>query len=282
MRLNKLETLAIVLIGIIALSTFVVSKAVAEQSPGTPDSQVDSILKETYNNLQGLGYGSEEGSNGAFWNRIISSANWVPNGTVTEADVVKDKTYFDESRQPKTGSLDFPKYADQSLQSRDFRGTDANSTWASWSLTSGTATAGVYKDNRTGLYWSAKQGTGTNEFNRTSCDFFSTIPRGNYTGSDNDCGTSINMCATLSLDANGDSTPETKWYLPTQAELLTAYLDGMYLGANATWTTGDNYWSSTEDKGSSLFAWRTNLNHGNTNSNAKTSTNSIRCVHRDL
>lgn len=281
MKLSRLEVLIVILIAIFGIGTFVVSKAIAEQSPGTPNSGVNSILKETYETLKSLDYGFETGSNGAIWNRIISSANWVPNTGLTEADVLKSKTFYEDSRTIKTGTLDFPLYTDQSLQAKDFRDSNASSTWASWTLTSGAATTGVYKDNRTGLYWSPKQaGIYTNEFTIASCDFFTTTPRGNYNGADPDCGNAINVCANLSLDANGDATPETKWYLPTQAELMQAYLNGIYLGTNPTWVTGDNYWSSTEYN--FTIAWYPNLSNGITSYNNKTSSYSVHCVHRDL
>lgn len=279
MKLSRLEVLIVILIAIFGIGTFVVSKAIAEQSPGTPNSGVNSILKETYETLKSLDYGFETGSNGAIWNRIISSANWVPNTGLTEADVLKSKTFYEDSRTIKTGTLDFPLYTDQSLQAKDYRDSNASSTWSTWSKSN--SSPEVWLDTRTGLYWSPKQtGTYSNEFTIASCDFFTTTPRGNYNGADPDCGNAINVCANLSLDANGDATPETKWYLPTQAELMQAYLDGIYLGANTTWTTGDNYWSSTEN--SITNAWNTNLNHGSTYGSNKTSSYSVHCVHRDL
>lgn len=283
MKLTKLETLIVILTVVIGVGAFVVTRALAEQSAGTPNSLVNSVIKDAYDNLVTLGYGSETGSNGAIWNRLISASTWVPDGTATVADVVVGKTYFDESRTAKTGTLDFPKYEDQSLQAKDYRDGNASTTWSSWSLTSGAATTGVYKDGRTGLYWSATQGaTATNNFNILSCDFFSTVPRGNYTGSDVDCDVSINRCATLELDANGDSILETKWYLPTQAELMTAYLNGISLATNTTWVTGNNFWSSTESQSGPTNAWFTILTIGLTNGIGKTNSYSVRCVLRDL
>lgn len=279
MKLSRLEVLIVILIAIFGIGTFVVSKAIAEQSPGTPNSGVNSILKETYETLKSLDYGFETGSNGAIWNRIISSANWVPNTGLTEADVLKSKTFYEDSRTIKTGTLDFPLYTDQSLQAKDFRDSNASSTWSTWSKSN--SSPEVWLDTRTGLYWSPKQtGTYSNEFTIASCDFFTTTPRGNYNGADPDCGNAINVCANLSLDANGDATPETKWYLPTQAELMQAYLNGIYLGSNPTWVTGDNYWSSTEVNNTS--AWYTTLFYGVTTSSNKTTSYSVRCVHRDL
>jgi hypothetical protein len=281
MKLNRGEIIITVLIAVVLLGTYVVSQTLAEQSGGSPDSLENSVLMETYNTLDGLGYGTEEGSDGAIWNRIISSANWVPNGTVTEDKVISGYTFYNNNRTEKTGTLDFPNYQAQSLQSKDYRDSNASDSWSTWTRTN--ASPEVWYDGRTGLYWSARQATSTtNNFTISTCDFFSTTPIGDYTGGDADCGDSINICGNLSLDANGDGTPDTSWYLPTQAELMQAYINGIYLGTSTAWVTGDPFWSSTEDQGLPSAAWRTNLNFGFTPNSLKTGTYSVRCILRDL
>lgn len=280
MKLNRLEILIIVLISVMGISTFVVSSTLAEQSGSSPDSGEDSILKETYDTLVGLGYGSETGSNGPIWNRIISSSTWVPNGTATEDDVVLGVTFYEGSRTLKTGTLDYPNYEAQSLQAKDFRDANASDSWSSWTKTN--TTPEVWYDGRTGLYWSAVQGSMTNEFAISTCDFFTTTPRGNYSGADTDCGNAINACATLSLDANGDAVADSKWYLPTQVELMQAYLNGIYLSTSTSWVTGNIFWSSTENQTNSSYAWSTYLNLGATSNNPKATSYSVRCVLRDL
>ncbi|HOV29764.1 MAG TPA: DUF1566 domain-containing protein [Candidatus Dojkabacteria bacterium] len=138
----------------------------------------------------------------------------------------------------------------------------------------------VWKDERTGLYWSPRQGSMSNEFTIITCDFFTTTPRGNYSGSDPDCGNAINTCATLSLDADGDGTNETDWYLPTQIEMMQAYIDGIYAVTNKDWVTENNFWSSTESKSNSGDAYPVYLSHGYTYFYFKTDTLSTRCVRR--
>lgn len=278
MKLNRLEILILVLISVMGISTFVVSSTLAEQSGSSPDSGEDSILKETYDTLSGLGYGSETGSNGAIWNRIISSATWVPDGTATENKVVSGYTFYDGSRTVKTGTLDHPNYEAQSLQAKDFRDSNASASWSSWTKTN--TSPEVWYDGRTGLYWSPIQASKTNNFTISSCDFFTTTPRGDYDGTDVDCGDAINTCATLSIDADGDSSADGNWYLPTQAELMQAYLNGIYLRTNTTWVSGNTFWSSTEY--SSSNAWNTGLNTGGTNFNNKLNSYTVRCVLRDL
>jgi hypothetical protein len=280
MKLNKPEIVITILIAVVILGTYVVSTTLAEQSGGSPESGEDSVLIDTYNTLVGLGYGSEVGSNGPVWNRIITSATWVPDGTVTENNVVSGVTFYEGSRTAKTGTLDHPSYEAQSLQAKDFRDWNGSDSWSSWTKTN--ASPEVWYDGRTGLYWSAVQGSMTNEFTIVYCDFFTTTPRGTYNGADVDCGNAINTCATLSLDANGDTVADNNWYLPTQAELMQAYLNGIYLSTNTTWVTGNNFWSSTEIQNLSSYAWFTYLPHGYTNNNSKTSSYSVRCVLRDL
>ena len=279
-KLNSLEIILLLIIAVLSIGIFVVGDTLAEQSPGSPDSEEDSILKETYDNLKGLGYGSEEGSYGGMWNRIISSAEWVPNGTVSEDTVVSGYTFYNGSRTEKTGTLDFPSYEAQSLQAKDFRDSNGSDSWSSWTKTN--TTPEVWYDGRTGLYWSASQGSKTNQFTISACDFFTTTPRGNYDGSDPDCGDAINTCGTLALDADGDGTADTSWYLPTQAELMQVYLNGIYLATSTAWVTGNTFWSSTEYQSNSSYAWYTNLYYGYTSNLTKTTSYSVRCVLRDL
>ncbi len=54
-KLNSLEVILLLIIAVLSIGIFVVGDTLAEQSSGTPDSGEDSILKETYDNLKGLG-----------------------------------------------------------------------------------------------------------------------------------------------------------------------------------------------------------------------------------
>ncbi|GAI15326.1 unnamed protein product, partial [marine sediment metagenome] len=96
----------------------------------------------------------------------------------------------------------------------------------------------VYKDERNGLYWSdaydSTSGGGspnflTNQFGTTTeqCGSDEAI----INGTCDPCtwttkGAAIAFCCDLSLDSNGDGTDETDWRLPTQKELMQAYIDG--------------------------------------------------------
>ncbi len=122
-----------------------------------------------------------------------------------------------------------------------------------------------------------------------TCDYFNSVPRSSYNGLDTDCGNAINWCATLELDGRSN------WYLPSQKELMLAYIDGMYNQAGDTlqeaaeFTVGDGssihygyYWSSSEVSNYSSRAWNVVLYNGYTGSRNKTDTSrGVRCVSRD-
>ncbi len=158
----------------------------------------------------------------------------------------------------------------------DYQGEE--SEWSNMSVGEDIA----WRDERTGVYWSAHQGTMSNIFTMASCDYFTSIPRSSYDGSDSDCGLAINYCATL------DFAGRTDWYLPSQKELMQAYIDGIYNQAGideasaAAFVTDNYYLSSSEVSGSSNTAWRVVLDNGTTRVNDKTNTsNGVRCVSRD-
>ena len=158
----------------------------------------------------------------------------------------------------------------------DYQGEE--SEWSNMSVGEDIA----WRDERTGVYWSADQGTMSNIFTMASCDYFTSIPRSSYDGSDSDCGLAINYCATL------DFAGRTDWYLPSQKELMQAYIDGIYNQAGideasaAAFVTDNYYWSSSEVSGNSNYAWIVLLNAGDTDVYDKTNSSlGVRCVSRD-
>ena len=271
----------------------------AEQTGSSPDSGVTSKLKQAYDFLdtKGTNYGDSQTSSwkrssGTYWNRIMYSATWGPGGTATEQDVLEGKTFYSGSngRTIKTGtggdSLDYSlqQYVKQvDSVSGDYTGEE--STWTNTNSTSGSE---VWYDTRTGLYWARSEPTTlTNSFSSPStgyCDFFNTgtyPTRGEYgtSGTDPDCGNAINACATLSLASTQGESADTDWYLPSQKELIQAYISGMYNQAGSTFTTANDFWSSTER--SSTTTWKDNFSVGRTYFNDKTSSTATRCVRRD-
>lgn len=319
--MNKITlTSFIVMLSLVSLVA-VKTTVLAEQSGSSPESGVTSRIKTIYDSLSLLGHGSDTaggwGDWGSMWNRIRSAGEWVPTGDAIEADVVAGKIFYKDSRTPLTGSLALTGNASASdvIFGKTFYSnsltqltgtapaftdwsTFSKVTWddnknggspdgdnageeSVWTNTSGAADTGVWRDSRTGLYWSNSRGSFTNSFTVASCDYFTSTPRGSYTGGDSDCGTAINTCGSLSLDANGDSTPETDWYLPTQKELQLAYINGMYNQTNTTFVSTSNFWSSTEHSVNSGNAWNVSLYNGYPYPNDKANGYSVRCVRRD-
>lgn len=161
----------------------------------------------------------------------------------------------------------------------------------------------VYKDARTRLYWTDKTtATVDNEFsyvdadNRTtptgnSCNFNSTgtansfcdnqDPLSGYT-EDNDVSAN-DFCLNLAVDADnadadsdGATGVESDWRLPTQKDLMQAYING---SGNNLPNANNDTWSSTEYYSTQSAAWYVNIGWGITNSASKSSSlMSVRCV----
>jgi hypothetical protein len=277
----------------------IVSRTFAEQSGSSPDSGgATSVLVGGYNLLvsKGTNYGSSSSPDwtndwGTYWNRIMYSATWEPDGTATANDVLSGKTFYAGSanRTIKTGTLP-SNTVDYSLEQyaaiEDGDSGDYEGEEGAWTNTNTTSGSEVWYDTRTGLYWSRSEPATTNDFTISSCDFFTTDPRGDYDGSDSDCGNAINACADLSLPANEGESDDTDWYLPSQKEMIEAYNDGI---ANQTespfkYQIGADWgWSSTEDSQDSTYAWKSFLSKGRMygGSLKASSSNSVFCVRRD-
>ena len=128
----------------------------------------------------------------------------------------------------------------------------------------------VKRDERTGLWWSdiaAIDGGGT--ASTTSNDF---TWQGIGVRPIN--GDAIGFCDALNT---ADFAGYDDWYLPTQKELMQAYIDG---SANNLDRPGYLFWSSTEHYSAADYAWRVALGYGFTYYTTKVSLYSVRCVRR--
>jgi len=141
----------------------------------------------------------------------------------------------------------------------------------------------IWKDTRTGLSWSTDQGAMTNIFD-SNCEYFSSSPRSLYDGSDGKCGEAINYCSKLNLDGKDN------WYLPSQKELMQAYIDGIGSQTGDTYekarefSEGEHYyfWSSSEASHWDEFVWFMYLGQGLSDTYFKTHNEyGVRCVSRD-
>jgi len=93
-------------------------------------------------------------------------------------------------------------------------------------------------------------------------------------------GASVAFCNGLNTAVYGG---RNNWYLPTQKELLMAYIDGIYSRDNV-FTLNVYYWSSSEVSFASTYAWRVLLTGGDTlaDGSTKSTPYAVRCVSRDL
>jgi len=221
----------------------------------------------------------------------LLTGTWTFLGDAAVDQVLEGKKFYSNSGTLLTGTYTPPTPIDFSNMQYstwdNYKGIDTSSEedyqgdeseWSNMSV--GEAIA--WRDERTGVYWSAHQGTMSNIFTMSSCDYFTSVPRSSYNGLDSDCGNAINYCATL------DFAGRTNWYLPSHNELLQAYIDGMYNQAGntfaeaATFTTYNAYWSSSEVSVNSSIAWFVYLASGSADNDVKTSTYyGVRCVSRD-
>lgn len=244
----------------------------AEQGGTSPESGVVSRIGELFGFYEERGQGSDEagdwGDYGSMWNRIFSNRVDYSLQQYSERDDFAGS--YNGGSLPEDYQLEESEWSDESVGGET-----------------------VWKDKRTGVYWSPDRGVLTsNNFTAISlntCDYFNEElypTRAEYPGEgavDIDCGDAINYCATL------DWGGRTDWYLPSQKELIQAYMDGMYNQAGATpedaaaFTISGSMpnWSSSEVSNGSTYAWYVYLFRGSASFPSKTNNYSVRCVARD-
>ena len=216
----------------------------AETSGSSPESSSTSRLKTLSDALIVLGVGSTGsgawGDWGTMWNRIYS---------VSSIDYSLQKNATEDDY--------FGVYkAEESIWINETDGTVG---------ATGLSSGEIKKDTRTGLIWSAaSSATYTNSFTDLT------------DGTRPTNGNSVLFCNGLNTATYGG---KTTWYLPTQKELMQAYIDGIYSQDTAFGTTG-GFWSSSESSNSS-DAWLVYLRTGSTGINAKGFGYNVRCVRRD-
>jgi hypothetical protein len=306
----RVRVLSVLLLSIVtSILAYNNRSAWAEQVGSSPESGTTSRIKTIYDSLITLGHGSTEagiwGDWGVMWNRIRSAAEWVPNGSLAETDVISGKTFYNLNRFQKTGTLTYSGnagvadvavgktfysnsgslqtgtynphvslYTPQSLETKDdYLGIykAEESTWTNQTDgvvgSTGLSSGEIRKDERTGLWWSASS-TSTIITNSFSTATDGVRPTG---------GNAIAFCTGLNTAVFGG---KNNWYLPTQKELMQAYIDGIYSQDTAFGTTSA-FWSSTEHSLDSTFAWYVLVDYGYTNVNTEVTGYAVRCVRRD-
>jgi len=256
----------------------------AEQAASSPESGVDSRTRAVYESVESLAYGSEDagswGDWGAWWNRIRSAGEWVPEGDLLAKDVFLGKTFYAGSRTKQTGTLEMflVEYDDYKNGTGADDSAQEEATWTN-------PATNVWQDQRTDLYWSNSRGQATNIFpnqDHSACPFFALSDWGDYDGTDADCGNAINTCGLLSLEAVTGAGAATDWYLPTQKDYMQAYIDGIYNQTSADFATTNSFWSSSERSSNIDNAWYSIPATGYTDRSKKiTATHYVRCIRHD-
>jgi hypothetical protein len=253
------------------------------------------------------------GANNADNDYDSTSVTGNQDGSMVERLEYMDDVFFGYSKQQYQVYDDYncannnDETTDSACAAGDPEYTGEEGVWASTTDTnlngSLVASGLVKKDVRTGLYWAdcydSTSGQGScdsidNDFDiwddggcsgdgsGTDCSD-ADIVNGDCESVDYDCydndgdGSALDYCLDLSLDADGDGTDETDWRLPTQKELLLAYING---AANNVHNPAYYYWSSTEGYNGASLAWLVNLRYGITTNRNKTFNYYARCVHR--
>ena len=252
----------------------------AEQSGSSPESGTTSKLKNLYSSATTLGFGSDSagsfGNLGSVWNRLYSSVTIPPTFNL-----------FNGGGGANVGGCGsggiycFPQSVggvDDYNNGGTYPADAYKSTWTT--CNSGNSYCGTgrsvaeKKDNNTGLVWSPRISTSANWFTANNCAY----PNG-LAGDDGVCNTNAEVacvCVKIVSSKTGcEAYDDGSWRLPTQKELLMAYVDGSY--GNLT-NPAYYYWSSTTYSNGTQLAWATGLQHGYTYNNNKTTNYSVRCV----
>ena len=309
--MKKIFIISCLILALFGLSQ-ITQTVFAEGGTGSiPSSGATSRIKTLDDVLTGLGFGSTAtgawGDWGAMWNRIYSAGIWNAtlgdavegdvfsgkkfyaganrtlltgsfsfSGDAIESNVLSGKTFYAGNSTKLTGTSTAAAPIDYSLQKNatedDSLGIykDEESTWTNEAdgtvgallLSSGE----IKKDSRTGLIWSAaSSGTYTNSFTALT------------DGTRPTDGNSVLFCNGLNTATYGG---KTTWYLPTQKELMQAYIDGIY-SQDTVFGTTSHFWSSSENSSDSTYAWYVGLYYGHTYNLDKGSSTDVRCVRRD-
>lgn len=236
----------------------------AETYPGGEDNGKTSRLKQLSGDLATLGYGSTSNDPdwGADWNRISTSAQWQPDGNIGPSDVAEGKTFYNGSRTEQTGTAAFAGACPtQAWHDSHGSANAADNCSLTWPVASPAVAGDDKEDPRTGLVWSQclRNTGGVIDFSASGCTIFSW----DNSNTNNNGRTATELCSDR---GNG-------WRLPTQKELMQAYIDGSYFNLTSP---SAYHWSATEHSG--VSAWSVLLSTGYTVNASKSNALEVRCV----
>lgn len=183
--------------------------------------------------------------------------DWVDSGGTSGEYIAEEATWSAVSGSPFTGS----------------DAINFSAAGATWQIKSGI----VKQDLRSGLWWTDVAATTTAggvglSASSTSNIFTLTGVAGVGDGTRPTGGNAIGFCDALN---SASFAGYTDWYLPTQKQLMQAYIDG---AANNLPNPGYYFWSSSEYYNNTAYAWDVILYYGYTGSNTKVTSYYVRCV----
>ena len=265
---------------------FFYTRVLGEQAGSSPTSSSTSRIKTVSDDLTTKGKGATAsgswGDWGTMWNRIYSSAGYVYgqyNGTGYGSANCTDTFDLNCYTQAVGGVDDYN--SNHTIPTDAYQVTwttcNAGNTYCGLGNTGGDI-AGA-QDPNTGLIWSDRISSSANWFTANNCKYPNELP-----GYDGTCSTAGDIdcyCVKLTSSKTGcEARVENGggWRLPTQKELMQAYIDG-------SWGSGLDYlasfyWSATTCTlgGQTPTAWTTYLGYGYTSNGSKTGSYSVRCV----
>jgi hypothetical protein len=268
---RRLKVVSIVLLAVI-LASGIVLKVRAETYPGGTDNGLTSNILSLSNTLTTDGYGSTTNSPnwGSLWNRISTAAQWAPSGNATAAQVKSGQTFYNTSRTQATGTYPAPGYCSTEAYHDNYGAPVTQTTNCTVNITWTTASPAVTGDDKqdpvTGITWSKyiENISGTPTFVSSSGSTWSWDASGaNNVAVGNK--TAIQLCSGM----NGGGV----WRLPSQKELMQAYIDGSYFDLT---NPSNNFWASTQS--GSTNAWLVALSSGPTSTTTLATLLYVRCV----
>ena len=249
-------------------------KVYGEQGGNSPTSPTTSYIKTVYDTLQTAGYGTDTNTPdwGTYWNRIATASQWVPSGaTASTTDVLSGKTFYGNSRtlQTGTGQAGLAVGSCSTQAYHDSYGAPVTQTTncvnnVTWTTADPAVTGDDKKDPRSGLVWSRAL------LNSAGTVTFTTGAPSSWTW---DASGTNNIAVGNKTASQLCSDRGNGWRLPTQKELMQAYIDGSYFNLSQT---SYDFWSATEYD--STPAWVVYLDAGIAGYGSKTNTSYVRCV----
>ena len=253
---SVLASFLMFLASFLMFAVFSPSAVFAEQVGSSPESGSTSRLQTAQSAVSTKTYGvttaTSLGDWGTLWNRLVSAALSPFNDAVKGG--LQNLTMGGKSTDYPDGIDDYNNGG--AIASGTYQGAWTACTSANNYCGTGRSVA-EKRDENTQLIWSPAISSSMTWYVANNCT-----------------GTS-NTCVKLTSNKTGCAAyDDGNWRLPTQKELMQAYIDGSY--GNLSSPAG--YWSSTTQSGHLGYAWFVGLSDGTTYSLTKTSSYYVRCV----